>query len=437
MIYPTRRAVAVMAAGVPVALAAGLAGQGLWLAGVAWVLGAVALMLADAWLAPSPRALDLEFKAPGAMGLGAPVQGEIIAAFRGGRSPKLQVALGVNDRLDAQPDRQTLRMGPEGGRAMVRLFPKRRGEALFEHLWARWRGPLGLAWVQRTGQLDRRAAVTPDVQGVKDEALRLFTRDAIHGMKTQIEAGDGSDFNALKEFQSGMDLRSIDWKQSARHARLIGKEYRTERNHHIVLAIDSGRLMSSPLHDGAPRLDRAINAALLLAFVSLKMGDRVRLFAFDARPRIASGSTAGAQAFPLLQRLAASIDYTAEETNFTLGLTTLAGGLDRRALVVVFTDFADATSAELMIENVGRLLRTHLVMFVAFRDEALEALVDQEPETADDVSRAVVAARLLKQREVVISRLQRLGAWIVETPAERLGPELVSRYLAAKRKDLL
>jgi uncharacterized protein (DUF58 family) len=330
-----------------------------------------------------------------------------------------------------------LRMGPEGGRAMVRLFPKRRGEALFEHLWARWRGPLGLAWVQRTGQLDRRAAVTPDVQGVKDEALRLFTRDAIHGMKTQIEAGDGSDFNALKEFQTGMDLRSIDWKQSARHARLIGKEYRTERNHHIVLAIDSGRLMSSPLHDGAPRLDRAINAALLLAFVSLKMGDRVRLFAFDARPRIASGSTAGAQSFPLLQRLAASIDYTAEETNFTLGLTTLAGGLDRRALVVVFTDFADATSAELMIENVGRLLRTHLVMFVAFRDEALEALVDQEPETADDVSRAVVAARLLKQREVVISRLQRLGAWIVETPAERLGPELVSRYLAAKRKDLL
>jgi uncharacterized protein (DUF58 family) len=204
-----------------------------------------------------------------------------------------------------------------------------------------------------------------------------------------------------------------------------------------VLAIDSGRLMSSPLEDGAPRLDRAINAALLLAFVSLKIGDRVRLFAFDARPRIASGSTAGAGAFPLLQRLAASIDYTTEETNFTLGLTTLAGSLDRRALVVVFTDFADPTSAELMIENVGRLLRTHLVMFVAFRDEALEALADAEPNTAEDVSRAVIAAGLLKQRELVIGRLQRLGAWIVEAPADHLGPELVSRYLAAKRRDLL
>jgi uncharacterized protein (DUF58 family) len=163
----------------------------------------------------------------------------------------------------------------------------------------------------------------------------------------------------------------------------------------------------------------------------------VRLFAFDARPRISSGSTAGAQAFPLLQRLAASIDYTSEETNFTLGLNTLSGQLDRRALVVVFTDFADPTSAELMIENVARLLRTHLVMFVAFRDEELERIVDAAPQTPEDVSRAVIAASLLKQRELVVNRLQRLGAWIVEAPAGRLGVELVNSYLAAKRRDLL
>src|SRR5207253_9428278 len=133
--------------------------------------------------------------------------------------------------------------------------------------------------------------ITPDIQGVKDEALRMFSRDAPFGMKAQLETGEGADFHALKDFTTGMDLRSIDWTQSARHAKLIGREYRTERNHHVVLAIDSGRLMCAPL-DGAPRVDRAINAALLLAFVSLKLGDRVRLFAFDARPRISSGSTA-------------------------------------------------------------------------------------------------------------------------------------------------
>jgi len=436
VIYPTRRAVAVTALGAPVALAAGLAQANLWVVGAAWVLASGLLILADAWMAPSPGRLTLDLVAPGSLGVGADAEGWVQAAFSGAASPKVQVAVGANERLEVDPRRQTLRLHGGVGRGRLRLTPRRRGEAVFERLWARWRGPLGLAWVQREEALDRRAAVTPDIQGVKDQALRLFTRDAAFGMKVQIETGEGSDFNALKDFTTGMDIRSIDWKQSARHAKLIGKEYRTERNHHVVLAIDTGRLMCAPLA-GAPRVDRAINAALLLAFVSLKLGDRVRLFAFDARPRIASGATAGAQAFPLLQRLAASIDYTAEETNFTLGLTTLAGGLDRRALVVVFTDFADPTSAELMIENVGRLLRTHLVMFVVFRDVALEALAAQEPHTPDDVSRAVIAASLLKQRDVVTGRLARMGVRIVDAPIDQIPLALVNNYLDAKRKDLL
>jgi uncharacterized protein (DUF58 family) len=271
---------------------------------------------------------------------------------------------------------------------------------------------------------------------VKEQALRLFSRDAPLGSKPLLDTGEGSDFHALKDFQTGMDLGDIDWKQSARHARLVGREYRTERNHHVILALDTGRLMSAPAA-GLPRIDRAINAALLLAFVSLKLGDRVGLFAFDARPRVASGLASGPQAFPLLQRLAAAIDYSTEETNFTLGLTALAGRLDRRAMVVVFTDFADATSAELMIENVARLMRTHLVLFVVFRDEELEALARAEPTEPEDVARAVIADGLLRQREAVAIRLRRLGAQIVDAPAEGLGPALLNGYLDAKRRGLV
>jgi uncharacterized protein (DUF58 family) len=139
----------------------------------------------------------------------------------------------------------------------------------------------------------------------------------------------------------------------------------------------------------------------------------------------------------LLQKLAASIDYSTEETNFTLGLTALAGRLDRRAVVVVFTDFADATSAELMIENVARLMRTHLVLFVVFRDEELEALVAKAPVEPDDVSRAVIAERLLRQREGVANRLKRLGAQIVDAPPGGLGPALLNGYLDVKRRGLI
>ncbi len=105
--------------------------------------------------------------------------------------------------------------------------------------------------------------------------------------------------------------------------------------------------------------------------------------------------------------------------------------------MVVFTDFADSTSAELMVENLARLLRTHLVLFVAFRDEELESLVRAEPLTPDDVSRSVIAATLLREREVVIGRLRRMGVQILDAPADRLGTELLSTYLELKRKDLL
>ena len=436
MIYPSRRAILITAAGAPVALAVGLVAPGWWMAAAAWVLAVAALMLLDALLAPSPGRLELAFTPPSGLAVGRAAQAGVEAGFPCGGTDRVELALEVNERLSADSDRAVMWLRDGRGKGGFDVTPLRRGEAVFRRLWARWRGPLGLVWVQRSEAIDRTQPVTPDIQAVKDQALRLLDRDALYGIKAQLETGEGTDFHALKEFQTGMDLRAIDWKQSARHGKLVGKEFRTERNHHVILALDTGRLMCAPLGD-APRIDRAINAALLLAFISLKLGDRVGLFAFDSKPRIASGAAAGAQAFPLLQRLAARLDYSTEETNFTLGLSTLSGQLDRRALVVVFTDFADPTSAELMVENLGRLLRTHVVLFVVFRDEELEALIHREPKEADDVSRAVIASELLKQRDVVLGRLKRMGALIVDAPPRAMGVELVNRYLDAKRRDLL
>ena len=424
-----------MAAGALPALIVAVAAPGMWTAAAAWIVLAVGLMLVDVALAAPPRRLTLETAAPRVMGVGRPEIARLTAAFEG-RSPRaVQLAIGLNDRLTAQPDRQTATVRNGVALADVRLSPVRRGEGRIEGVWARWTGPLGLMWLQRQTP-SHPVAVTPDVASVKEQALRLFARDAPLGAKPLLDRGEGTDFHALKEFQTGMDLGDIDWKQSARHAKLVGREYRTERNHHVLLALDTGRLMSAPAA-GLPRIDRAINAALLLAFVSLRLGDRVGLFAFDSKPRLASGLASGPAAFPLLQRLATSLDYSTEETNFTLGLTALSGRLDRRAIVVVFTDFADATSAELMVENVARLMRTHLVLFVVFRDEELEALTTREPREPEDVSRAVVAERLLKQKEAVAARLRRLGAQIIDAPADGLSTSLLNGYLDVKRRGLI
>jgi uncharacterized protein (DUF58 family) len=322
------------------------------------------------------------------------------------------------------------------GEIELDLVASRRGTARLNRLWIRWRGPFGLAWKQHEEQLDRAIAITPDMALAREEAVRLFRRDAVAGMIAQLERGTVSEFHSLTDFVRGMDRRTVDWKHSARHGRLIAKEYRTEANNNIVLAIDAGRLMSEPVA-GLPKLDRAVAAALLAAFVALKMGDRISLFGFDAQPRVAAGPISGTTAFGELQSLAARLDYSEDETNYTLGLTALAGRLDRRSLVILFTDFVDPTSAELMLRSVGHLIERHLVLFVLPRDTELEGFADAPPEDSDTVARAVTAAALLRDRRLVIARLERMGAHILVAPYDQLSAALVNAYLDIKQRDLL
>jgi uncharacterized protein (DUF58 family) len=436
MIYPTSRAVVVMALGAPLALAIGLVQPNYWVAGAAWALLVGALCLADAVLGAPRDRTTLTFEAPGVLHTGASAPLTLKVSFERRGPAHAEAAAQVNERLTLSADRAWAPVRRGEAQAAFELSPVRRGQGEIERIWARWRGPFGLVWKQISQAPRRLIAITPNVSAVKDEAIRLFARDAMFGLKTQLETGDGSEFHALRELTPGMDRRAIDWKQSARHGKLLAKEYRTERNHPVVFAIDTGRLMCEPLL-GMPRIDRAINAALLMAFVSLKLGDRVGFFGFDVKPRLFSGAASGAHAFPFLQRIAAQLDYSSEETNYTLALTQLGGALERRSLIVVFTDFADTTSAELMLENVGRLLKRHLVLFVIFRDEELEAIARREPVDPEAVSRAVTAEVLLRERDLVIARLVRMGAHIVDAPAAAIGPALLSAYIDLKRRDLM
>ena len=436
MIYPTVRAIGLAAIGMPLALLVGVFAPHLWILGPVWLALIFALVLADAMLGADRQRAELSLTAPGSLTAGVAGEALVQAAFAGAAPPRLQLSLEANARIDIEPLRQAVEVAERLGRARFTLRPNRRGPGVMERIWARWQGPLGLVWKQKIEQLGRETPITLNIQAVKDEALRLFSRNALYGARVQIDLGSGSEFHALNEFHTGMDRRTIDWKQSARHGTLLAKEFRAERNHPVILALDTGRLMCQPLA-GLPRIDHALNAALLLAYVSLKAGDRAGLYGFDARPNISSGPLSGPNAFAHIQRLAASVDYSTEETNYTLGLTQLSGQLSRRTLVVVFTDFADTTSAELMLDNVSRLLSQHLVIFVVMRDDELEDLQRQAPTNADDVSRAVVAAALLRERELVVTRLRRLGVQIVEAPANQIGPALLSRYLDLKRRDLL
>lgn len=436
LIYPARRLVVLCAAGAIPALLIAAFLPSLWLIGPAWVIAVVGLAFIDAAFGAGRHRLDVTVEAPAAVGVGGdPKAAEAHLRFHGRTAPsRVEAALETNERFEPQPSRGFALIEDRRGRAEFELRPLRRGEGRLERLWLRWRGPMGLVWKQRVEPLDRPVAITPAIERVKEDAARLFSRHAPIGQKMQLEIGEGSEFHALQEFRPGHDRRAIDWKRSATHGKLLAREYRVERNHPLILCLDAGRTMSEPVA-GQPRIDRALTAALTLAYAGLKLGDRVGLFAFDAKPRLSSGQVSGVQAFPLLQRLAAKVDYSVEEANYTLALTELSGELQRRSLVVMFTEVADLTQAELMLENVGRLVKKHVVLFVSFRDEELETMAATEPERTRDVSRAVVAASLLRHREAVLNRLRRMGVEVVDAPADRVRPSLLNAYLDIKRRE--
>ena len=434
---PTRRGLFAIAATVPVALLLGIVHASLWPLALALVVAILVLMARDAWLAPRPAAMDVTVRLPAEIFIGRPEAALVIVRTPVAAGPLVTDIACDTNALLRQPDILTAILQPDAENTVaIPLEPVRRGTAEVRRVWLRWTGPLGLMYRLRARRVFAEIPVIPNIRAVRDAALLFTAREGLPGSRTDAGSGQGTAFHALREWVPGIDPRAIDWKHSARHRALLAKEFEVERDHQIVLAIDTGHLMSEPL-GGVPRLDFAINAGLLLAFMSLRGGDRVGLFGFDSKVRRTLEPVSGLRAFAHLQRAAAELDYNAEETNFTLGLTVLSQRLRHRSLIVVITEFVDTVTAELMVEKLSRVARRHLVLFVTFRDAEMEEIAEAEPVSATDVARAAIAHDFLRDRRVVLERLRRLGILCLESPGQVIGPALVNRYLAIKRQEMI
>ena len=436
MITPTPRAVAAAAALFPIALLPALVHPrlfGLWI--VAAALLALALGL-DAILAVRPHGISAALEAPGTLAVGEP--GAAVLVLRSPTAIRAVEVL-IDCHADfAPPPMVSVRLAAgRSERVQVPLLARRRGKLTLDEAWLRWSGPLGLARRQKRVALLRAVAVAPALAPVRAAALRFFgSREIATGVQVERFVGDGSEFDALVEYVPGLDHRAISWRASARHRKLLCQEFRAERNHQVILALDTGHLMAEPLANLA-RLDHAVTSALLLSWVSLKMGDRVGLYGFDRAARVWAAPQGGMGSFTRLKALTAGLDYSTAETNFTLGLTELSARLRRRSLVVVFTEFVDTVTAELMIENLSRLARRQLVLFVALRDPALDAVASARPRRVEDVYRSVVASDFVRERERVLSRLRRAGVQCVDAAPAELSTRLLNRYLDIKRRELI
>jgi uncharacterized protein (DUF58 family) len=439
LIYPTARAVFLIAIGAPVAALLAALMPNLWAIGIAWAAMLVLLLVVDGLMAA--KAGNVRLAVPNSTEIGAPLELDLQAEFAGLMTPR-QVSgnLGVDDRLSDSGRMEFTLDRSEPGESTYRgattTIPNRRGTGDIGKLWLRWKGPLGLAWRQTSKQSDQSIAIMPNISAVRSPTVQMFLRDSVFGLLARKFRGEGSEFEALTEYQPGMDRRSIDWKGSARHSKLLAKEYDTERNNQIVFALDCGSAMCEPI-DGLPRIDRAVSAALLTAYITLKSGDKTSLFSFAAKPELSTPFLSGSRNFYRMQQDAATIDYRHQESNYTLALSALSSRLQRRSLIIIFTDFTDPTSADLMLEAAGRLIDKHLVLFVVLEDKELLELIEKKPENAEDVARSVTAQSLLDQKKLVVTRLQHMGIDVVEGAHENIGTRLINSYLKIKRRGAI
>jgi uncharacterized protein (DUF58 family) len=437
MIRPTARAVALFAAGIPLALFVVIYDPSLW--ALSFDYGALALVVigTDALLAFPPRLFSAKIELPDRLYIGE--RSGIVVALapsRYRRTVRFELLAEQRGELDPAEIVSLAHSPGQGTRAVLPLVPRRRGRVHVDQVWARWRGPLQLVEHTRRVAVGRSIDVLPNVRGIQGAALQFFAQEAIYGIKSQQQKGEGAEFEALREYIPGLDSRFIDWKHSAKHRKLVCKEFRTERNHHVIMAFDTGHLMLETV-DGITRLDHAINAGLLLAWVSLQSGDLVGTYGFDAAVRHYLSPIRGVSGFARIQRATSELDYHHRETNFTLGLAELNARLKRRALVVLFTDFVDTITAELMIESMQRVSSRHVVVFVTQRGSVLQNAVDALPERYEDVAQAVIAHDFLRERSIVLERLDRLGVHCLDVPSRGLSVALINRYLMIKQRGLI
>ncbi len=443
--HPTLRTMILFACLIPLGIGVALAPSWFSILWLAWFVACLLLPAIDGILCPRPSQLEIEFDAPPELLVGRRESLVVRLHDPRDRSYPVRCRLEVEGELGVIPEFAVELLGADDRVIEVDLLASRRGRASVVEAWTGTKGPLGFMAVFGKRPVSIELPVVPDVKRAKDEALAFLASPTFEVTEQRSRfLGGGSEFHALREFFAGADTRLIDWKSSARHRKILMREFHEERNHQVVLALDCGRLMCEPL-DGVPRIDRAAAAALALGVVALRGGDRVGFYAFDSRPRSYVEASGGKRAWHRLRQAVAGIEYASVESNFTLAITELSGRLKRRSVVVVLTDFVDTVTAELMTDHLSRLARKHVVLFVALRDPLLEELrdagngtdADAPPPTLIDIARATVADDLVRDREIVLRTLQSAGVHCIDTHWSQISARLLNLYVAIRRRELV
>ncbi|GAB3685166.1 DUF58 domain-containing protein [Angustibacter aerolatus] len=396
-----------------------------------WALVVLAAVVVDLLLAASPRAVRLEREPTANVRLGQPTSTALLVHHTGRRRLRGTVRDAWQPSAGAADDRHPLDV-PSGERRRVRtdLVPTRRGDRLADRVTVRAHGPLGVAARQRSVPVPGSVRVLPPFTSRKHLPSRLARLREIDGRSSVNVRGQGTEFDSLRDYVPGDDVRSIDWRATARRRQVVVRTWRPERDRRVLIVLDTSRTAAARVGD-QPRLDAAMDAALLLAALASRAGDRVDLLAVDRRVRARVEARSSTTLLSAVVEAMAPLEAELLEADWAVAVSAVTARLSQRALVVLLTPLEAAAVEEGLLPVLGQLTRRHTVVVASVADPELAAMAGRR-DTAEDVYAAAAAERTQLDRDRVTRLLSRLGADVVDAPPDQLPPALADRYLALK-----
>jgi uncharacterized protein (DUF58 family) len=398
---------------------------------------AVGLAAVDFLLARRVR-LEVQRRLPSKLSVGVANRVEVQLIHRSGQPVQVRVRDDVPEGFTATPEEAPLRLPPESQtRWVYRVTPTKRGKFSFGDVHVRVQGPMGLVFHERAFKVGEAASVFPDLRGASRLLLSGAALDLVNlGLRKLRRDGRGSEFARLRDYAQGDSVREVDWKATARRGKPVTRVMESERSQSILICVDAGRSMAAHV-DGLTKLDHAVNAALFLAFVAVKNGDRVGLVVFADGVKAYLPPAAGrGQYRKIIDALYSAtpsltyVDYLALFKELNIRLT-------RRSLLCVFTDFLDEEQASTMIDPLHRLARRHVPLCLSVKDSALLGLLRRPPPGPEEAFQHAVASELLMDRELLKAKVSMGGVQMIDVQPDELSLAAVNRYLDIKARGVL
>jgi uncharacterized protein (DUF58 family) len=315
------------------------------------------------------------------------------------------------------------------------LTPTRRGDRRADRVTVRSVGPLGLAARQRSFPVEGAIRALPPFTSRKHLPSRLAILRQLDGRSAVRVRGAGTEFDSLRDYVVGDDVRSIDWRATARRSAVVVRTWQPERDRRLILVLDTSRTSAGRVGD-TPRLDAAMDAALLLAAVASRAGDRVDFLAGDRQVR---SRLSGASRTALLSDLVtamAPLEPALLEADWSMMAGAVSGLSRRRSLVVLLTALEPAAVEESLLPTLAALTRHHRVVLASVADPALAAMAADVSNTMR-IYDAAAAERTIGLRERTAEVLLGLGVHVIDAEPEQLPVALTDHYLLLKSRGLL